>query len=96
MAIHDARHACYLPLPSHYTLFLLYLLSQRLVKVVTSLLLELSLMLVRLTVRYLNRSLPNPILCVLDILEVLVEDIEQPRFLPWEFKTSTIQEQDTF
>ena len=35
-----------------------------------------------------NRSLPNPIPCVLDILEVLVEDTEQPRFLPWEFATN--------
>ena len=45
-------------------------------------------MLVRLAVRYLNRSLPNPIPCVLDIQEVLVEDTEQPRFLPWEFVTN--------
>ena len=49
--------------------------------------LELSFVLVRLAVRYLNCSLPNPIPCVLDILEVLVEDTEQPRFLPWEFDT---------
>ena len=39
------------------------LLSQRLVKVVTTLLLELSFVLVRLTVRYLNRFLPNHSLC---------------------------------
>ena len=44
-------------------------------------------MLVRMAVRYLNSSLPNPIPCMLDILEVLVEDTEQPRFLPWEFDT---------
>ena len=49
--------------------------------------LELSFVLVRLAIRYLNRSLPNPIPCVLDILEVLGEDTEQPRFLPWEFDT---------
>ena len=64
-----------------------HLVSQRLVKVVTTLLLELSFVLVRLAVRYLNCSLPNPIPCVLDILEVLVEDTEQPSFLPWEFDT---------
>ena len=65
-----------------------HLLSQRLVKVVTILILELSFVLVRLVVKYLNRSLPYPILNVLDILEALVEDTEQPRFLPWEFDTS--------
>ena len=64
-----------------------HLLSQRLVKVSTTLLLELSIVLVRLAVRYLDRSLPNPIPCVLDIPEVLVEDTKQPRFLPWEFGT---------
>ena len=42
---------------------------------------------VGLAVRDLNHSLTNPIPCVLDILEVLVEDTEQPRFLPWEFAT---------
>ena len=42
---------------------------------------------IRLAVKYINRSLSNPIPCVLDILEVLVEDTEQPRFLPWEFGT---------
>ena len=47
-------------------------------------------MLVRLAVRYLNRALPNPIPCVLDILEALVEDTKQPRFLPWEFDTGTL------
>ena len=41
----------------------------------------------RLAVRYLNGSLPNPIPCVLDILEVIVKDTAQPRFLPWEFDT---------
>ena len=46
-----------------------------------------SFVLVRLAVRYLNRSLRNPILFVLDILEVLVEDTKHPRFLPWKFDT---------
>ena len=46
-----------------FTLVFSYLLSQRLVKVVTTLLLELSFVLVRLSVRYLNCSLPNPSLC---------------------------------
>ena len=64
-----------------------HLLSQSLVKVVTTLILELSFMLVGLAVRYLNRSLPNAIICVQDILEVLVEDTKQHRFLPWEFNT---------
>ena len=44
-------------------------------------------MLVGLAVRYLIHSLPNLIPCVLDILEVLVEDTDQPSFLPWEFDT---------
>ena len=43
--------------------------------------------LVRLAVGYLNRSLPNPIPCVLAKMEVLAEDTKQPRFLPWEFDT---------
>ena len=47
--------------------------------------LELSFVLVRLAVRYLNCSLPNPIPCVLDILEVILRPTEQPRVLPWEF-----------
>ena len=47
----------------------------------------LSFMLVGLAVRYLIHSLPNLIPCVLDILEVLVEDTDQPSFLPWEFDT---------
>ena len=38
-------------------------------------------------IQRVNRSIPNPIPCVLDILEVLVEDTEQPRFLPWDFNT---------
>ena len=45
------------------TLVFFYLLSQRLVKVVTTLLFELSFVLVRLDVRYLNHSLPNHSLC---------------------------------
>ena len=61
-----------------------YLLNQRLVKVVQ---LELSFVLVSLAVRYLNRSLPNPIPCVQDILEVIPKPTKQPRFLPWEFET---------
>ena len=40
-------------------------------------------------VRYLNCYLPNPIPCVLDILEVIPKPTEQPRFLPWEFDTSS-------
>ena len=64
------------------------LLSQRLVRVVTTLILKLSFVLVRLAIRYLNRSLPNPIPCVLVKPEVLAEDTEQPRFLPWEVDTT--------
>ena len=63
----------------------LYLLSQRLVKVVTTLWLELSFVLVRLAVRYLNRSLPN--YSLLDIPEVLAGVTEQLRFPPWEYDT---------
>ena len=63
-------------------------LVKRLVKVVTTLLLELSFVVVRLAVRYLNRSLPNPIPCVLDKPEVLPKSNKQPRFLTWEFNIS--------
>ena len=45
-------------------------------------------------IQRVNRSIPNPIPCVLDILEVLVEDTEQPRFLPWEFDTLTMIKYD--
>ena len=53
--------------------------------------LELSFVLVRLAVRYLNLSLPNPIPCVLVILEVISKPTEQPRFLPWEFDTQLVK-----
>ena len=50
---------------------------------------QITFVVVRLAVRYLNRSLPNPIIpCVLDILEVIPKPTEQPRFLPWEFDTN--------
>ena len=37
--------------------------------------------------RYLNRSLPNQFLWMLDKPEVLAEVTEWPRFLPWQFDT---------
>ena len=64
-----------------FTLVFSYLLSQRLVKVVTTMLLELSFVLVRLA---LSLTIP----CVLDKLEVLEGVAEQPSFPPWEFYTA--------
>ena len=67
----------------------LYLLSQKmLVKVVTTPLLELTFLLVRLALRYLNRSLPKSP-WMLDKPEVLAGVTKRPRFLPWEFDTLT-------
>ena len=71
-------YACIISFVLSLTFVFSHLLSQKLVKVVRTLLLEISFMLVRLAVRYLNRSLPNPISCVLDVLDVLVEDTKQP------------------
>ena len=57
-----------------------YLLIQRLAKVVTTLLLELSFV---LATRYLNlTALSLTIPCVLDNLEDIAEVTEQLRFLP--------------
>ena len=46
--------------------------------------------LVRLAVRYLSHSLPNPIAGVLDILEVLSKPTKHPRFLASEFDTGNL------
>ena len=64
-----------------------YLLSQRLVKVVTTLWLELSFLLARLASKDTFTALSQTIPCVLDNQEVLAEVTEQPRFLPWKFDT---------
>ena len=68
----------------------LYLLSQKVSKSSYNSVAWVIICVGKTAVIHFNRYLPYPIACVQDILEALVEDTKQPKFLPWEFDTKPV------